>query len=243
MQKLKQCKYQCLLLINVLAVPLLGPYFNRCHLRRLWLWVPSTAESSGAKWRGQKQHHWFKKQPWGTMQWCTVTWMVLLSRVCLTLFSIVLGLGTERAGCEEHPATSSLSGETTQHWVRERLPSCLYPGSQAKLSHGGEYLFLCVKHLLIFYTFVINISAVTVCFLFHFCLLAIIVISTHSWHFLCLNYASPDGTPTHSVSLCPCSLTRRAGRRDVAYLEYNFQLVLNHHSYEDKSETREVDIT
>lgn len=55
MQTLKQCKYQCLLLINVLAVSLLGPCFNCCHLRRLWLWVPSTAESSGAEWRGQNQ--------------------------------------------------------------------------------------------------------------------------------------------------------------------------------------------
>lgn len=29
----------------------------------------------------------------------------------------------------------------------------------------------------------------------------------------------------------------------MAYFEYNFQLVLNHHSYEGKSETREADIT
>lgn len=63
------------------------------------------------------------------------------------------------------------------------------------------------------------------CFLFHSYLLSVIVISTHS------------------ICLCPSSLTRRAGRKDVAYLEYNYQLVLNHHSYEDKSETRKLDIT
>lgn len=52
---------------------------------------------------------------------------------------------------------------------REHPSSCLCPRGRVALSQGGEHL-LSVKHLLFLYTFV---TAVTVCFLFHRCLLPV----------------------------------------------------------------------
>lgn len=54
----------------------------------------------------------------------------------------------------------------------EHPPSCVCPSGHTELSQGDEHL-LYVKHLLFLYTFVINITAVTVHFLFHCCLLSV----------------------------------------------------------------------
>lgn len=69
-----------------------------------------------------------------------------------------------------------LAQEQGEH-CGESLPShlclsCLCPGSHEELCQGGEHL-LCVKHLLLLYTSVMDIAAITGHFLVYCCLLSL----------------------------------------------------------------------
>lgn len=99
---------------------------------------------------------------------------------------------------------SALGRGNTSHRSPSPRP-CLCAGGHAELSQIIEHLFVCKAP-----------SLLLIIFLLLLCL-------SHSTA-VCFQYVNF----THNICLCP-SPTRRGGRKEMAFLEYIFHLVLNHH--------------
>lgn len=105
-------------------------------------------------------------------EWSPAAWQDMDSRAFRGWSVIVLCclvLRDRRAGCGN--SCHRWPGSHLDTTYGERLPSCLCPCSHGELI-PGEHL-LCVKNWFCVHSFVINMAAVTMCFLVHCFLIAV----------------------------------------------------------------------